>query len=63
MGFFGCRNLVSLPLSITSSILFLLSLHRRTLRWAQGWGPSPSEVEPPLDVDHQGGEEAGDDFW
>ena len=33
----------------------LLSMN---LRWAQCWRPSPSEVEPPLDVDHQGGEEA-----
>ncbi len=56
-------NLVSLPLSFTSSILFLLSLHRRSLRRAQGWGPGLDEVEPPLDVDHQGGEEADDDFW
>jgi len=29
-----------------------------SLRGGQGWGPGPDEVEPPLDVDHQGGEEA-----
>ena len=27
------------------------------LRLAQGCGPGPDEVEPPLDVDHEGGEE------
>ncbi len=28
-----------------------------SLRGGQGWGPGPDEVEPPLDVNHEGGEE------
>ena len=35
------------------SLLLSMNLHM-----GQCWSPSPSEVEPPLDVDHQGGEEA-----